>query len=200
MGAKIILTGNIGKTPELKTIKTKDGRDAHCVNFSIADNTRVRGADGTWVKKTDWYKMVLWDDAAKALVKYCKSGKQLTICGLINRVEYTDKEGVKVRDIEIKPLTVDYGPDSRKNSTYEGQDTGETKPAHATPPPAAPPVAAVVPPPPAVAAQAPGIAAPAGFAWAYMNNMYVLIPATTPPAQAPPPAQAAPEMVAISGV
>jgi single stranded DNA-binding protein len=195
MGAKIIVTGNIGKDPILKTVKTHDGRDVACVNFSIADNTRVKAADGKWVKKTDWYKVVLWDGAAKALVENCKSGKQLTICGLINRVEYIDKkDGTKVRDIEIKPLTVDYGPDSRKNSTYEGQNTGEATPAHATPPPAAPPVAAAPIPtlPPA----------PPGFSWAFMNSTHVLIP--TPPAAsavAPPaPTSAQPEMVVISGV
>jgi single stranded DNA-binding protein len=191
--AKIFVVGNLGKDPELKTIKTKDGRDAHCVDFSIADNTRVKGADGKWVKHTDWYKVSIWDKQAENFVKYCKSGKQLEICGIIRRVEYIDKkDGTKVRDIEIKPLTIDYGPDSRKNSTYEGQSTGEAKPTHATPPPAAPPVVAAPTLPPA----------PPGFSWAFMNNTHVLIP--TPPAAptvAPPaPATAQPEMVVISGV
>jgi len=200
MGAKIILTGNIGKTPELKMVATKDGRTVACVNFSIADNSKVKGADGKWVKKVDWYKVVLWDNAAKALVENCKSGKQLTICGLINRVEYVDKkDGTKVRDIEIKPLTVDYGPDSRKNSTYEGQSTGEAAPAHATPPPAAPPVAATPAQP-----TGPAVPAPPGFAWSWMSNMYVLIPIAPGVAQTAavvqPPAAAQPEMVVISGV
>jgi single-strand DNA-binding protein len=185
--AKIFIVGNIGKDPELKIVKTKDGRDAHCVNFSIADNTKVKGADGKWEKHTDWYKVCIWDKQAENFVKYCKKGKQLEICGILKRVEYTDKDGVKVRDIEIKPLTIDYGPDSRKNSTYEGQNTGEAAPAHATPPPATPPAPAAPALPPA----------PTGYSWAFMNNTHVLIPT---PAAAPAPVAAQAGMVVIDGV
>jgi len=196
--AKIFIVGNLGKDPELKTIATKDGRTTSCVDFSIADNTRVRGADGKWEKHTDWYKASVWGAQADAFAKYCKKGKQLEICGILRRVEYTDKkDGTKVRDIEIKPLTIDYGPDSRKNSTYEGQNTGAAAPAHATPPPAlpaAPPLAAAPALPPA----------PAGFAWSYMNSMHVLVPISTaaPVAAQPPMVDAQPPagMVVIDGV
>jgi len=123
------------------------------------------------------------------MAKHCKKGKTLTVVGESNPVEYKNKAGEIVKDIEIRPIKIIFGSDARSNA-YDGQEQkAEQKVAHATPPPAAPPVAADPTPP---------SAPPPGFAWSYMNNMFVLIPLQAPP----PPNVAVMEqgVVVIDGV
>jgi single-strand DNA-binding protein len=182
-------TGRLGHDVEAKSITTKKGQQM-VANMSIAEDKSYHDAAGNKVKKVEWHKVVCWDKLAVSMAKHCKKGKTLTIIGESNPVEYTNKAGVLVKDIEIKPVKIIFGADARNNA-YDGQ---EQKIAHATPAPAAPPTAAA----PAAAAPTPPSAPPAGFAWSYMNNMFVLIPLQAPP----PPNVAVMEqgVVVIDGV
>jgi single-strand DNA-binding protein len=185
-------TGRLGHDVEAKSITTKKGQQM-VANMSIAEDKSYRDAAGNKVKRTEWHKVVCWDKLAVSMAKHCKKGKTLTIVGESNPVEYTNKAGQLVKDIEIKPIKIIFGADARNNA----YDEPEHKVAHATPAPAAAPVAAA----PAQPA-APAVPAPPGFAWSYMNSMYVLIPITpTAPAAAQPGMVVVePDMVVIAGV
>lgn len=182
-------TGRLGHDVEAKTISTKKGPQI-VANLSIAEDTSYRDAAGNKVKRAEWHKVVCWGKLAESMAKHCKKGKTLTVVGESNPVEYTNKAGQLVKDIEIRPIKITFGADARNNA-YDEQGNA---PAHATPPP----VAAAAPPAPPAATPAPPSAAPPGFAWTYMNSMYVLIPTTPAAPAAAPPAQQ--DMVVIDGV
>jgi single-strand DNA-binding protein len=177
-------TGRLGHDVEAKSITTKKGQQM-VANMSIAEDTSFHDAAGNKVKRAEWHKVVCWGKLAETMAKHCKKGKTLTVMGESNPVKYKNKAGEWVNDVEIRPIKIIFGADARNNA-YDGQ---EQKVAHATPAPPAAPVSAEPTPP---------SAPPAGFAWSYMNNMFVLIPLQAPP----PPNVAVMEqgVVVIDGV
>jgi single-strand DNA-binding protein len=183
-------TGRLGHDVEAKTISTAKGLMV-VANLSIAEDTSYKDAAGNKVKRTEWHKVVCWGKLAESMAKHCKKGKTLTVIGESNPVEYKNKAGELVKDIEIRPIKIIFGADARNNA-YDGKEQkAEQKVVHATPPPALPAA-----PPLAAAPALP--AAPDGFTWAYMNSMHVLVPLQA----TPPPNVAVMEqgVVAIDGV
>lgn len=175
-------TGRLGHDVEAKSITTKKGMQM-VANLSIAEDTSFKDAAGNKVKRAEWHKVVCWGKLAESMAKHCKKGKTLTVVGESNPVKYKNKAGEWVNDVEIRPIKITFGADARNNAYDE-------KPAHATPAPAQAPVAA-----------APAIAPPPGFAWSYMNNMYVLIPTAPAAAQTENAVHSIqPDMVVIAGV
>jgi single-strand DNA-binding protein len=99
---KVQLIGNIGMTPEIKTL---DG-GKKLAKMSIATNESYKNAKGELVKETQWHNLIAWGKTADIIEKYLKKGSEVAIEGkLINR-NYTDKEGVKkyITEIQINEL------------------------------------------------------------------------------------------------
>lgn len=96
---KVILLGNVGKEPEIKT--TDSG--IKVATFSIA--TTERGytlQNGTQVpERTEWHHIVLWRGLAEIAEKYVKKGDKLYIEGKIKTRSYDDQKGVKRYITEI---------------------------------------------------------------------------------------------------
>lgn len=85
---KVIITGNLTETPELKgTGKTQ------LTSFSIGVKT---GKD-----TSIFVKVVAFGDKAEFAVKYCTKGTPICVLGSINAKEYTTKDGKKARDFYV---------------------------------------------------------------------------------------------------
>lgn len=82
---KIILVGNVGAEPELRT--TPSG--VKVAKFSLATN-RTWTSNGTKHEKVEWHRVTAWDKLAEIIEKYVHKGDRLYVEG---RVEYSQTEG-----------------------------------------------------------------------------------------------------------
>lgn len=89
---QVILAGNVGKEPEVKTL---DG-GIKVATFSLATSTGgYKKQDGTEVpEKTQWHSIVAWRGLAEIAEKYVHKGDKIIIMGTLQYREY-EKDGIK---------------------------------------------------------------------------------------------------------
>lgn len=93
---KVILTGNLGSDPELKTF----GEGRKVTTFSLATTKRFQ-KNGEWKSESNWHYCVAFDDRAEYIAKRLFKGAKTLVEGEINYREYETKEGVKKQRTEI---------------------------------------------------------------------------------------------------
>lgn len=86
---KVILIGNLGQDPDVKS--TQGGQSV--ANLSIATSERRKDRDGNWTDHTEWHKVTAWGNTAENVGKFCKKGKQVYIEGRLQTRKWQDKEG-----------------------------------------------------------------------------------------------------------
>jgi len=85
---KVILLGNVGKDPEIRT--TQGGMTV--ASFSLATAERAKDQTGNWTDKTEWHNLVAFQRTAEIVRDYVKKGSQLYIEGKIQTRSWDDKE------------------------------------------------------------------------------------------------------------
>jgi single-strand DNA-binding protein len=95
---KVILIGNLGKDPEVRTLES----GTKVANFSLATSETYKDKDGQKVTQTEWHNIVLWRGLAEVAEKYLKKGNQVFIEGKIRTRSWDDKDGVKRYTTEIQ--------------------------------------------------------------------------------------------------
>jgi single-strand DNA-binding protein len=94
---KVQLIGNLGNTPEIRTIES----GKKMARFSIATNETYRNAKGEKITETQWHNIVAWGKVADIAEQFLSKGSEVAIEGkLVNR-NYTDKEGNKRFTTEV---------------------------------------------------------------------------------------------------
>lgn len=90
---RVTLIGNLGADPEVRST-ANGGRVA---NVSLATSRRWKGSNGENQEKTEWHRLVLWNNRgfnlADTVEKYCKKGDKLYVEGRIEYRSWQDKEG-----------------------------------------------------------------------------------------------------------
>lgn len=90
---RIQLIGNLGADPEVRSI-ANGGRVA---NLSLATSRQWKGASGDKQEKTEWHRVVLWNNKGSNLAdiaeRYCKKGDKVYVEGSIEYRSWQDKEG-----------------------------------------------------------------------------------------------------------
>ncbi len=86
---KVILTGRLTATPELKT--TTGG--VSVATFSIAVQRNYKNADGSY--GTDFINIVAWRNQAEFISRYFEKGQLITVVGSLQSRNYEDKNGNK---------------------------------------------------------------------------------------------------------
>ena len=94
---KVILIGNLGKDPEVRSTTTGQ----RVANFSLATSRSWTGQDGQRQEKTEWHSIVVWGKLAEICEKYLVKGKQVYIEGRIETRSWQDKEGQTKYKTEI---------------------------------------------------------------------------------------------------
>jgi single-strand DNA-binding protein len=95
---KVILLGNVGKDPEVRST----GGGTMVANFSLATSDRFQDAQGNWQDRTEWHNLVAFKRTAEIVRDYVKKGSKLYIEGKIQTRSWDDKEtGVKKYRTEI---------------------------------------------------------------------------------------------------
>jgi single-strand DNA-binding protein len=96
---KVILVGNLGKDPEVRTFPN-GGRVA---NFSVATSESWKDKQsGERKERTEWHRISVVNDALVGIVeKYLKKGSKVYLEGQLETRKYTDKEGVEKYTTEV---------------------------------------------------------------------------------------------------
>ena len=96
---KVILVGNVGMNPEVRT--TQDGKSV--ATFSLATSEKWKDKrSGERKEKSEWHRIVILSEGLISIVKnYVKKGMRLYIEGTIQTRKWVDKEGVDRFSTEI---------------------------------------------------------------------------------------------------
>ncbi len=90
---KVILLGNVGKDPEIRS--TRGG--TMVANFTLATSDRTKDAQGNWQDRTEWHNLVAFTRTAEIVRDYVKKGSKLYIEGKIRPAVGTTKRPGKKR-------------------------------------------------------------------------------------------------------
>ena len=96
---KVILVGNLGKDPEVRTFQN-GGRVA---SFSIATSESWKDkATGEKKEKTEWHRISVFNENLVGIVeRYLKKGAKVYVEGQLETRKYTDKEGHEKYSTEV---------------------------------------------------------------------------------------------------
>lgn len=88
---KVILVGNLGRDPEVRTFSNGD----RVVSFSVATSETWRDKNsGERRERTEWHNVSVFNEAlGKIAEQYCRKGTKVYIEGQLQTREYTDKDG-----------------------------------------------------------------------------------------------------------
>lgn len=98
---KVILLGNLGSDPEIKTVGT-----SKVASFSLATSDAYNNKEGVRIEQTEWHRVELWGQLAETAEKYVKKGNSLYVEGKIKTEEYTDKDGVAKKTVKIRGTSI----------------------------------------------------------------------------------------------
>jgi single-strand DNA-binding protein len=87
---KVILVGNLGKDPEVRTFESGGVKASFPLATSETYKDKTTGETKT---QTDWHNIVLWKGLAEVAQNYLKKGMQIYVEGKLRTRSYQDKDG-----------------------------------------------------------------------------------------------------------
>jgi single-strand DNA-binding protein len=87
---KVIITGNLGHDPEM--IFTQNGNAV--VRLNLGSHRKVRQLDGSYQEKTQWTRVVMWNQLAELATEYLTKGSRLMVEGRLETRQYQDSQGL----------------------------------------------------------------------------------------------------------
>ena len=118
---KVILVGNLGKDPEVRT--TQDG--TKIVNFTLATSeTWNDRTTGERKEKTEWHRVVIFNEnIATVAEKYLRKGRKVYVEGSLQTRKWTDQSGQEKYTTEVV-ITRFRGDLQLIDSRAEGEGVG----------------------------------------------------------------------------
>lgn len=86
---KVILVGNLGNDPEVRT--TAQGSTV--ATISVATTESYKDKSGNWQDNTEWHRVVLWDRIGERAAQYLRKGSKVYIEGKLKYGSY-EKDGI----------------------------------------------------------------------------------------------------------
>jgi len=123
---KVILVGNLGKDPEIRTLGSGD----RVANLRIATSEQWRDkATGERKEKTEWHQVVIFNEnIVKVAENYLRKGSTVYVEGQLQTRKWTDQNGVEKYTTEIVlqrfrgELTMLGGRGDREGASGGGDD------------------------------------------------------------------------------
>jgi single-strand DNA-binding protein len=96
---KVILVGNLGRDPEVRS--TQDGKKI--VNFSIATSETWKDrSSGERRERTEWHRVVIFNEGLAGIAeRYLRKGSKIYIEGQLQTRKWTDQAGVEKYTTEV---------------------------------------------------------------------------------------------------
>jgi len=96
---KVILIGNLGRDPEIRS--TQDGREIANITIATSETWKDKNS-GERKEKTEWHRVVIFNENLVKVVKnYLKKGAKVYLEGALQTRKYTDKDGSEKYSTEI---------------------------------------------------------------------------------------------------
>jgi single-strand DNA-binding protein len=131
---KVILLGNVGKDPEIRT--TPGG--TMVATFGLATSDRYQDPQGNWQDRTEWHNLVAFKRTAEIVRDYVKKGSKLYVEGSLRTSNWEDKQSGQKRyktEIIVADLSLLSGRDegsggySRSESSSSASSYDQRAPA-----------------------------------------------------------------------
>ena len=96
---KVILVGNLGADPEIRTLNSGD----RVANLRIATSETWRDrASGERKERTEWHRVVVFNEnIVKVCENYLKKGAKIYVEGSLQNRKWTDQSGVEKFSTEV---------------------------------------------------------------------------------------------------
>ena len=96
---KVILIGNLGKDPEIRSLNSGD----RVANLTVATSETWRDRQsGERKEKTEWHRVVIFNDnLVKVAESYLKKGSKVYLEGTLQTRKWTDNSGVEKFSTEV---------------------------------------------------------------------------------------------------
>lgn len=129
---KVILVGNLGRDPEIRTMQNGD----RVANLSLATSESWRDkSSGERKEKTEWHRVTVFNEGiVKVCENYLKKGSTIYVEGQLQTRKWTDQQGVEKYSTEIvlKPFNgvltmlggAPSGEGQRSAATSDNQSSG----------------------------------------------------------------------------
>ncbi len=96
---KVILIGNLGKDPEIRT--TQDGKEIGNLTIATSETWKDKNS-GERKEKTEWHRVVIFNPGLMNVVKqYLKKGSKVYIEGALQTRKWQDQNGQEKFTTEI---------------------------------------------------------------------------------------------------
>ncbi len=129
---KVILVGNLGKDPEVRS--TQDGREIANLVVATSDSWRDKNT-GERRERTEWHRVVIFNENLVNIAKsYLHKGSKVFIEGSLQTRKWVDQSGVEKYSTEVvlqgynSTLTMldprNSGGASNQNNEYSGESRG----------------------------------------------------------------------------
>ncbi len=124
---KVMLLGNLGRDPEVRTFPNGDS----VCNFSIATSTSWKDkASGEKKEKTEWHNIVMYRKLAEIAGEYLKKGSSVFVEGSLQTRKWQTKEGQDRYTTEVAADTMQMlgGKDNRNSAASSSDDNFNQEP------------------------------------------------------------------------
>jgi single-strand DNA-binding protein len=122
---KVILVGNLGRDPEVRTLPSGD----RVVSFSVATTESWKDRNtGERKERTEWHNISIFNEnLGKIAEQYCRKGSKIYLEGQLQTREYTDKDGNqrKATDVVLQRYRGELALLDSKGSRGEGAGAGD---------------------------------------------------------------------------
>ena len=95
---KLLLIGNVGGAPEVKTLPS----GSIVAEFSVATNQEWKDRDGQKQTKTEWHNCKAWDKLADIVGQYVVKGMQVYVEGRLETRSWDADDGSKRYRTEVR--------------------------------------------------------------------------------------------------
>jgi single-strand DNA-binding protein len=90
---KVILVGNLGRDPEVRS--TPSGQPV--ASFTLATNRKWKDKNGQRQEQTEWHQIVCWGRQAEVAGQYLTKGKQIYVEGRLQTRSWEDRQSGEKR-------------------------------------------------------------------------------------------------------
>ncbi len=96
---KVILVGNLGRDPEVRTMQN----GGKVCNMSVATSERWRDkSSGEMNEKTEWHRVVIFDEKlVEVAERFLQKGRKVYLEGQLQTRKWTDQSGVEKYSTEV---------------------------------------------------------------------------------------------------
>lgn len=134
---RVILIGNLGRDPEVRTLES----GTMVAKFSVATNESYKDRNGEWQDLTEWHDVVVWRALAERAQQQLKKGSQVYVEGKLTHRTWQDQNGNNRRTTEVLANTFRLldrrsGSDRDDHTSEEEYPTGDSPVSKATATPA----------------------------------------------------------------